>query len=268
MRIKWRRAAGPDPRNYVELMALLAGVDDLDEVVGRIPLGVDLAVLGGVRPDELVKSIIALKSLSKMRRPDSNKVPVAMFVRCSAMHGFMGSDRRWGSTMRDVFSQFIGSSLHDSLISEIQARLGVRESGEAVHEYRGFALMGRADLFVPEWDHVVEIKFKKLRGSGPPMEDMLQAAAYASLYGKPRAALLYVYDNDVRGFFLPSALGMEVVNAFHEYVDSMIEGRPAITLKTINCRECPVNSICPYRDDAARPVIPPVRLDEYLDPMG
>ncbi len=53
---------------------------------------------------------------------------------------------------------------------------------------------------MPEWDHVVEIKFKKLRGgSGPPMEDMLQAAAYASLYGKPRAALLYVYDNDVRG---------------------------------------------------------------------
>ncbi len=102
----------------------------MDEVVGRIPLGVDLAVLGGVRPDELVKSIIALKSLSKMRRPDSNKVPVAMFVRCSAMHGFMGSDRRWGgSTMRDVFSQFIGSSLHDSLISEIQARLGVRGVG-------------------------------------------------------------------------------------------------------------------------------------------
>ncbi len=266
--MNWRRAAGPDPRSYVELVALLAGVDDLDEAVERIPLGGDLAALGGVRPDELVKSMIVLKSLSKMKRLDSNKVPVAMFVRCSAMHGFMGSDRRWGSTMMDVFSQFIGSSLHDSLISEIQRRLGVYESREAAHEYRGFTLSGRADLFLNEWGHVVEIKFKKLRGGGPPIEDVLQAAAYASLYGKPRAALLYVYDNDVRGFFVSSALGGEVIKAFHEYVDSMMEGRPAITLKTVNCRECPVNTVCPYRDDAAGPVIASINLDEYLDPMG
>lgn len=59
------------------------------------------------------------------------------------------------------------------------------------------------------------------------------------------------------------------MDAFHDYVDSIIMGMPNITVKALECGRCPMNSVCNYKYSAPKRVLPRgVDVYDYVDPIN